>query len=238
MKCSPAVGAAIEPACARKHRLIPLAIAVIVVTLDVRRQRHPADRVHGLVHRHHAVGPEAHDPTAERSALQNLSVQDVDSVEHHPRARLQFLPGVNQRFPDLRQQTTSGAGSGEALSAGCCPARSGPSERISRNSTPPPLGNTAADQPRRKHPRVVDDDEIAGAEELGNRGDLRMDDRSGGTIETQQARRAALRRRLLRDQFRGKVEIELADVHPCDMLPRTVITTLNAEHADHAENSR
>ena len=45
MKCSPAVGAATDPRSRREDRLVALAIGGVVAALDVRRQRHVADRV-------------------------------------------------------------------------------------------------------------------------------------------------------------------------------------------------
>jgi hypothetical protein len=74
----------------------------------------------------------------------------------------------------------------------------------------------ATEQPCRKHAGVVDDDEIAGAQESGKRGDVGVDNGPAVAIESQQARRAAVRRRLLRDQFGRKVEVELTDVHLVD----------------------
>jgi hypothetical protein len=41
-------------------------------------------------------------------------------------------------------------------------------------------------------------------------------DRTGRTIQVQQARAAALGRRLLRDELGWKIEVEVADVHARD----------------------
>jgi hypothetical protein len=38
-------------------------------------------------------------------------------------------------------------------------------------------------------------------------------DRTSGALEHQQARRAAFGRRFLGDQFSGKIEVEVADIH-------------------------
>ena len=64
-------------------------------------------------------------------------------VEHHPRAGLQLLAGMHERVPvrvvhALEQQTLDRAAARVA----------------------------APDQPRRKHARVVDDEQVAGAEQL------------------------------------------------------------------------
>ena len=74
-------------------------------------------------------------------------------------------------------------------------------------------GVAAAEEPRREDASVVDDEEVAGAQQFRQRADIRVRNRAGGAVEMQQARAAAGRRRLLRDQFRGKVEVEVADIH-------------------------
>ena len=58
-----------------------------------------------------------------------------------------------------------------------------------------------AEQPGGKDFRVVDDHEIAGAQEIGQRADDGMGDRSAVAIELQEARGGSFGRRLLRDQF-------------------------------------
>ena len=69
------------------------------------------------------------------------------------------------------------------------------------------------EQPRREHARVVDDEKIAGAQEVGQRLDAGVCRRAAGAIDDEQARPAAIGGRLLRDEVGGKVEIEVADVH-------------------------
>jgi hypothetical protein len=57
------------------------------------------------------------------------------------------------------------------------------------------------EQPRRKYLGIVDDDEIARAQEIGQRADLGMRDGSAVAMEMQQPRGASVRRGLLRDQL-------------------------------------
>jgi hypothetical protein len=75
-----------------------------------------------------------------------------------------------------------------------------------------------AEQARRVDPRVVDDQQITRAQEPRQPRDVGVRQRSARAIDHQQASGAANGRRLLGDQFRGKVEVEVADVHvrnPC-----------------------
>ena len=80
------------------------------------------------------------------------------------------------------------------------------------------LGGAAAgqprpDQPRRKHARVVDDEQIAGAKQRGKIGEVEMRDAAAGAIDRHEPAGAARRRRLLRDQLSGQIEIEIGNVH-------------------------
>src|SRR5688572_17584510 len=69
------------------------------------------------------------------------------------------------------------------------------------------------EQPRGKHPGVVDDHQIPRAEpihQVSDRPDRRL---PGLLVEPHQARGAAFSRRLLRNLILGQVEIEVGDVH-------------------------
>src|SRR5947207_553279 len=72
---------------------------------------------------------------------------------------------------------------------------------------------TPAEKPCRKDARVVDDEDIAPLEKLGKGRDGFVDHGPDCAIEEEHARGAPLRCRLLRDQFRRKIEIEIADIH-------------------------
>jgi len=75
-----------------------------------------------------------------------------------------------------------------------------------------------AEQTRGEHARVVDGEEITGAEDRREIRDGRMTDRAGPAVEDEQPRCAA-RRRILRDQLVGKLEIEIGNVHAADHWP-------------------
>jgi hypothetical protein len=90
-----------RPALARVHRLIPIAIRVPVVTLDVRRQRHVANRVDRIGHRRAILGPQPNQPASEVVAFQHLAVKRTNPFEHDLRPGLQFLPRVHQRLPGV-----------------------------------------------------------------------------------------------------------------------------------------
>ena len=98
-------------ALARIHGLIPLAIALRVVALDVRRQRHVADLVDRVLDARAALRPETDRPPAVKMPIEHLSVQHVPgAAEHHLRSGLQLLPGMHERVPSLVLRDSPGAG--------------------------------------------------------------------------------------------------------------------------------
>ena len=186
-----------RPAAAREHGLIAIAIVHGIAALDTaararnRSHRSPRQR---LIRRR----PEADDTPAEESAFEDLRVQGMHAFKHHPGAGFQFLPRVNQRLPETWGRSPQP-----------------PDEQALHCAT---AGHTTADQTRRKHSRVVHDDDIAGLKQFGELADGGMGDRPGRPIEVEQSRGAALAGWFLRDQVGGKIEVEVADVHPRPML--------------------
>jgi hypothetical protein len=112
------------------------------------------------------------------------------ALEHHARTRFQALPGVDERTPRPRLVTRAHE---EALGS-------------------PAAWQPATDQTRRKDAGVVDDEQIAAAKEAADVGDVCVLDLARRTMQDQQAR-GSTRRRLLRDQFFGKLEIEVVYAH-------------------------
>jgi hypothetical protein len=97
------------------------------------------------------------------------------------------------------------------------------STRSTSSSTAPPL-RLAAEQAGPDHARVVDDDEVTFAQKPGQLAEHAIDRRRAARIE--QARRAALGGRVLRDQLGRQLEVEVAEgrwrVHRCTLGLRPV----------------
>ena len=74
-------------------------------------------------------------------------------------------------------------------------------------------GQPDADQARREDARVVDDQQIAGAEQRRQVVEGEMRDAPARAIERHEPAAAARGRRLLRDQLVREIEIEVGDVH-------------------------
>ena len=65
-----------------------------------------------------------------------------------------------------------------------------------------PAGRLAPDDARRQHARVVEDEQVAGAQELRQLGEQPILDGARGAVEHEQTARAPLGERHLRDQLR------------------------------------
>ena len=119
------------------------------------------------------------------------------SIEAHLGAGLQLLAGMHQRIA-LHGTVAAGGGQRQQQALDRSAAR-----------------HAAAEQTRREDAGVVDDEQIAAAKEASDVGDACVLDLARRTMQDQQARRST-RRRLLRDQFLGKLEVEVVNAHAAD----------------------
>ena len=137
------------PALAGEHGLVPLAVRVEIRPLDVGRQRHMADGVDEIHHRPCLIGPQAYQAPAEEPLLEHLAAERVAAaLEAQAASRLQPLPGVHQRLPVLIVHARDEQAFDLAAT------------RLAR-----------AEQARREHLRVVQDEDVAPREaSTGGRG--------------------------------------------------------------------
>ena len=87
-------------------------------------------------------------------------------------------------------------------------------ERPHEEQLEPAAARTPAVDPRGNHPRVVQHEEIAGAEQLRKLADGAMPAGAREAIEHEQPGIAALRGRLLRHQLRRQHVVEVGQAHP------------------------
>jgi hypothetical protein len=66
-------------------------------------------------------------------------------------------------------------------------------------------------EPRRNHARVVQNQQVAGPQQRGKLGKTRVAQRAGRAVHNQHPALAALGRRLLRNQLRGQIKVEIGD---------------------------
>ena len=125
--------------------------------------------------------------------LEDLAAEDPRTLKHNPRSRFQLLARVHEGFPRVASGMTN-----EQTLDGAAGRR-------------PP-----AEEPRRKDARVVDDEYIARFEKLRECGDRSIAHRTSCAIEEKHPRRTSLGRGVLRDQFSGQIEVEIANVHVRD----------------------
>ena len=80
--------------------------------------------------------------------------------------------------------------------------------------------NAMAKQARRKHLRVVQDQEIPWLKEVGDLHESRVFDAIAVPSQHKQTRRSPYVWRFLGDQLIGKIEIKVGDVHPIRISPQ------------------
>jgi hypothetical protein len=112
-------------------------------------------------------------------------------------AGTEALAGVHQRLPDLEK------GSPDPFLD--------PADQQTFDGTAARLA--APQQPRREDARVVHDKDVAVPQQTGKITDELMLHASAVAVEAEQACSRAIGGRLLRNQFGGEIEIEVADVH-------------------------
>jgi hypothetical protein len=178
-----------------KHGLIPVEITLCFLTAaDVARQRHPAHLLEDLRRRSGGIGhgkPCAAAGAADQLEREGIMAGAVDEdhalTDRGPAAR------VGENSPDA-------------------PLRLGLQEKTLPLST---RGRPAADEPRGDDPRVVDDDEVARFQQVGQVADVPMGERAVAPPHDEQPRGIPAIEGLLRDQFRWQfVVVEVGVGHP------------------------
>ena len=173
---------------AREHRLIAPFVVGIVRMRDVRRQR---DMTMPLEQRQR-IGPEAQP---EQAAVRTVAADHLD---------LEALATVvTEPQPTARARRLAGAHVGQCLVRG-----------VGQQPLDQHLDRTAAllvtMKTRLDHARVVEDEQVTRVEQLRQLGEDMVD--SGQAPRVEQARRAALRGRMLRDQLGRQIEIEVVEL--------------------------
>ena len=125
-------------------------------------------------------------------------MQRRGALEDDARSRLQLLTRMHQRFP--------------AFARRCRRSRVEPRDQQTLDGAA--ARHTTAEQPRRKHSGVVDDEQIARLEAARQAPrSVECTSRSGRSRQVQQTRAAAVGSRFLRDQLGRQIEIEVANEH-------------------------
>ena len=166
------------------HGLVAVAVQGFVVPFHVWRQRQPPEALQRLAHAERALDP--NDPAPVRTSIQDAHRQ-LRRHDDHP-ARLQFSPRADECFPDpvlLR-------------------VRRSQQQHLGRRP-----GRLSPAQARRKDPRVVDHQEVAGIKEPGKVAEAMVVDLSGGTAQHQQTRIGAPLRGVAGDPARRQFVVEI-----------------------------
>ncbi len=155
-----------------------------------------------------ALEVEADVALAEFGAGEDLGLQFVVLAEEDAFADADLAAGANQAFPIVG---IGGELAGEQnLDAavekitGCGIART---ERLSADAC------AAAIEPGRKDASIVEDDEIAGVQQLGEVAEEAIGIFAAGTLQMEHAGTVAGGKGFLGDEFGGKVEVEIGNPH-------------------------
>jgi len=196
--------------------LIAFAIAGRIRARDIRRKWDVANAIERseeiFIARN---GQESDAALAELRASQNLGLQFVlQFVLHSEKKALadaDLAAGANQAFPIVglnrklpREQDLDTAAK-EILGG-----------RILRTDGLRARALAMAVEPRRKNAGVVEDDEIGGPQPLGKVAEEAIGILSAGPLHVQHAGGITRSERILRNEFVGKMEVEVGDEHASD----------------------
>ena len=189
--------------------LVALAIAEGIRTSDVGWERDVANAIENSEEIFHARrGLEANVALAESGAGHNLGLQFILIAEEEAFADSDFAPGTNQALPivgigaKLAGQKNFDAAVEEIT--GC---------RISRAKRLRADAFAAAEEPGGKDAGVVENEEIAGLQQLREVAKQLVEIATAGSLEVQHAGAIACREGFLGDEFVGKVEVEIGNPH-------------------------
>jgi hypothetical protein len=170
---------------AREHRLVAGLVAPLRRAADVWRQRHRAVRLEQRLERVFA-GIE-------------LELEQVRRARGHGRPG-----GVGEAQP----------GSGAGRLAGAHVGEKAPLAGLALDQhLGAPAARLARREPRLDHPGVVEHQQIARRQQLGEIGESAVGQRPAGAVEHQQPARPALGERRLGNELLGQVEVEVARTH-------------------------
>ncbi len=173
--------------------LIAIAIVGGIRARDVGRERDVADAIEGREKIIHALGGLKTDVAlAELSARQDFSLEFNLIAEEKAFADSDFAAGANQALPIV--------GIGRELAS---------EEDFDAAGS----AFAAAIKPGRKNAGIVEDDEIAGSQKVGEFTKQGVRIAAANPLQAQHAGAVAGGEGFLRDEFDGKVEVEIGDLH-------------------------
>jgi hypothetical protein len=191
------------------HGLVAIAIGAHVVALDVWRQRNVSDALDGVHEIDAGFGPQPHNAPAVKVLRHDLAMDsDTRTREEHACSRFQLLTRMDERLP------FSGTPNSQISNSQLAACEVG-SWDVAKKQTfdSPSTRDALTEQPRGKDSRIVQHEQIASAQVLAESRKLRVLDLAGVPAQDEEPRGAADRRRLLGDELRRKIEVELGHVH-------------------------
>jgi len=190
----------------RIDRLIPLTIMGGIRTRDIRREWNVADAVKGSEEIDDGLKTDA--AQAEFRAGEDLGLQFIPLAEKQAFAHADFAAGPNQAFPivglggELVGQENLDAAAEEIA----C-------RRIVRADRVGAGAFAAAIEPRWKDAGVVENEQVAGLQELREMAEQAVGTAAGGSLQVEHAGTIASGKRFLGNEVVGKMEVEVGNQH-------------------------
>ena len=123
---------------------------------------------------------------------------------------LALTPQALQGVPGLQQQPATGLGRLARPHLGQDPVRT---QQPFDQDLHPPAARLVAEQPRTHHPGIVEDQQVAGAQQGGQIGEVAIRHPAARPIKAQQPARPPPRQWPLGDEIRRQVEVEVGAFH-------------------------
>jgi hypothetical protein len=188
--------------------LIALAIADRIRAGDVGRERDVADAIERGEEIIFIPGLKADVAFAELSAREDLGLQFILIAEEEAFADSNFAAGANQALPIVGiGGELAGQKNFDAAAKEIAGGRIAFANRLGMSAFAPAI------QPGWKHAGIVEDDEIAGLQKVGEFTKQGVRIAAAGSLQAQHAGAVAGGEGLLGDEFDGKVEVEIGDLH-------------------------
>ena len=161
---------------------------------------------------------ESNRPPAVEVAGENLTVKTrAIALEEDLSTGLELLPGMHQGLPLFRIPNAH-IPNAQLANAQRLDSRTSNQQTLDRAAT----RHAVSEQTRREDARIIQHQKITAIEMGRELLDGRVLPRTGRATDDDEARCAALGRRMLSDQLLREIEIELAEVHDPKKRPRSV----------------
>src|SRR5581483_10163394 len=212
------LGSEMQPGCRSRYRsalagidsLIALQISPAVIAMDIRRQGYVSQTLH---HALEICDREKADTTLPIAAACDHLRLKFPVAKVQTLANTNLAPGTHQAFPfiGLRRKLMSQQDFN-------LPAQEIASCRVAGAEALRPRSAAPAIQPRRKHPGVIENDEVVRPKGIGKFGKAAVLRLSCAAVEAQHSRRRTVAQRLLGYGFFRQIVMKVREKHESELI--------------------